>query len=133
MGVWRAAQWPPPDAVHRKEDPMSQENVNVVNHIYEAFRQGNIAAVLDSFDPGIEWVAAENSPAADHSPYHGVNQVRDGVFARIAAGFEGFKIRVDEILDAGDRVVMLGYYDGMHKATGKRFHAQVAHIWTIAA
>jgi len=28
---------------------------------------------------------------------------------------------------------MLGHYDGMHKATGKRFHAQVAHIWTIAA
>jgi ketosteroid isomerase-like protein len=112
---------------------MSEENVNVVNHIYEAFGQGNIPAVLDSFDPTIEWVAAENSPAGDHSPYHGVNQVRDGVFARIAAGFEGFKIRVDELFDARDKVVMLGYYDGMYKETGKRFHAQVAHIWTIAA
>ena len=31
------------------------------------------------------------------------------------------------------KVVMLGYYDGVPKATGKKFQAQVAHIWTIAA
>jgi ketosteroid isomerase-like protein len=28
---------------------------------------------------------------------------------------------------------MLGRYHGIRKATGKAFHAQVAHIWTIAA
>ena len=27
---------------------------------------------------------------------------------------------------------MLGYYDGVFKANGNRFQAQVAHIWTIA-
>ena len=26
---------------------------------------------------------------------------------------------------------MLGRYHGVRKATGKGFHAQVAHIWTI--
>ena len=52
---------------------------------------------------------------------------------RIVSGYEGFTIRVDELLDAGDKVVMLGYYLGARKATGKKFQAQVAHIWTIAA
>jgi ketosteroid isomerase-like protein len=112
---------------------VSQENVNVVKSIYKAFGEGDFPAVFDLFDPAIEWIAAENSPAAKGSPYHGVNEVREGVFMRIVAGFDGFAIRVDELLDAGDKVVMLGYYLGARKATGKRIQAQVAHIWTIAA
>jgi uncharacterized protein len=112
---------------------MSQANVNVVKSIYKAFGQGDIPAVFDLFDPAIEWIAAENSPAAEGSPYHGVNEVREGVFMRIVTEFDGFAIRVNELLDAGNKVVMLGYYLGARKATGKQFQAQVAHIWTIAA
>jgi len=110
---------------------MSQENIKVVKSIYQAFEQGDIPAVLNLFDPAIEWIAAENSPAAQGSPYHGLDEVREGVFMRIASGFEGFVIKVDELLDAGDRIVMLGYYLGTRKATGKKFKAQVAHIWKI--
>jgi uncharacterized protein len=108
-------------------------NMDTVNKIYSAFAVGNIPAVLDLFDPAIEWVAAENSPLADHSPYRGLNQVVEGVFTRIELEFPGLAIQVDELLDAGERVVMLGRYHGVRKATGKAFHAQVAHIWTIAA
>jgi uncharacterized protein len=88
--------------------------------------------VFALFDQDIEWIAAENSPAGPGSPYHGLNAVREGVFTRIASGYEGFTIKVDELLDAGDKVIMLGYYLGARKKTGKQFQAQVAHIWTIA-
>lgn len=110
---------------------MSQENVNVVRDIYEAFGRGNIPAVLATLDPNIEWIAANNSPYADRSPYHGVNQVLEGVFMRIGADFDGFTIKVGELLDAGDKIVMLGSYSGVVKATGKPIDAQVAHVWTI--
>lgn len=112
---------------------VSQGNIELANSIYKAFNQGDFAAVLDVLDPRIEWVAADSSPLADRSPYHGLDEVRDGVFERIAAGFPGLTIRVDELLDAGDKVVMLGVYLGVFKPTGKRIQAQVAHIWTIAA
>jgi ketosteroid isomerase-like protein len=110
---------------------MSEENVKIVKSIYRAFEQGDIPAVFNLFDPDIEWIAAENSPAAVGSPYRGLNDVREGVFMRIARGYDGFTIKVDELLDAGDKIIMLGYYLGAYKATGKRFQAQVAHIWTI--
>ena len=84
---------------------MSQANVNVVERIYEAFGRGDIPAVFEHFDPNIEWIAAENSPAAPGSPCRGLEAVRDGVFARIVSLFDGFTIRVDELLDAGDKVV----------------------------
>lgn len=111
---------------------MSQENINITNNIYEQFNQGNYRQVLDFFDADFEWVAADHSPLADRSPYHGLDEVREGVFDRIAAGFEYLRIRADEIFEAGDKVVMLGYYDGIFKANGKQFQAQVAHVWTFA-
>ena len=64
---------------------MSQANVNVVERIYEAFGRGDIPAVFEHFDPNIEWIAAENSPAAPGSPYHGSEAIREGVFARVVA------------------------------------------------
>ena len=111
---------------------MSQENIAIINRIYEAFGRRDFAAVLDMFGPKFEWVAAVNSPLADRSPYRGVDEVREGVFMRIAAGFDRLTVKVDEIFGAGDKVVALGFYDGVYKANGKRFQAQVAHIWTLA-
>ncbi|MCI0391826.1 MAG: nuclear transport factor 2 family protein [Acidobacteria bacterium] len=51
---------------------------------------------------------------------------------QIDAGFERLTVKVDEIFGAGDKVVVLGFYDGVRKANGKRFQAQMAHIWTLA-
>ena len=111
---------------------MSQENIAIINRIYGAFGQRDFAAVLDMFDPTIEWIAAVNSPLADHSPYRGLDEVREGPLMRIAAGFDRLTVKVDEIFGAGDKVVALGFYDGVYKANGKRFQAQVAHVWTLA-
>ena len=110
---------------------MSQENIKITNNIYEEFNQRNYSAVLGFFDANFEWFAADHSPLADRSPYRGLDEVREGVFKRIAAGFESLIIKPDEIFDAAGRVVMLGYYDGVFKVTGKQFQAQVAHVWTF--
>jgi uncharacterized protein len=110
---------------------MTQENYDAVLSIYSAFADGNVQAVFDRIDPDIEWIAADNSPAAKGSPYHGLDEVRDGVFGLIGAEFPELSMQVDEVLDAGDKIVVLGIYDGVRKTTGKRFHAQFAHIWTL--
>ena len=111
---------------------MSQENISVINRIYEAFGQRDFAAALDLFGSMIEWIVALNSPLADRSPYRGLDEVREQALTRIAAGFERLTVRVDEVFGAGDKVVALGFYDGVYKPNGKRFQAQVAHIWTLA-
>jgi uncharacterized protein len=58
--------------------------------------------------------------------------VRTGVFDRIAASFERLEVRVDEMFDAADRVVVLGYYDGTYRGTSLPAKSQVAHIWTLS-
>lgn len=111
---------------------MSHENIKLINQIYEAFNAGNYQLVLEYFSPDFEWVAADSSPLSDRSPYHGVEEIRESVFARIAAGFEKLIVDPDEIFSAGDKVVMLGYYDGIYRASGKQSRTQVAHIWTVS-
>lgn len=112
---------------------MSQANIELIQRVYAAFNRADIPAVLDEFSPNVRWIAADHSPLADHSPYCGLAAVREGVFLRISQNFERLTVRVDEIFAAEDRVVALGYYDGLLKSKAKSFQAQVAHLWTIAA
>ncbi len=111
---------------------MSQKSVDTIHRLYELFAKGDIPAVLDMLDPNVEWVAADNSLYADGSPYKGPQAILDNVFMRIGADWDDFSIKVNEILDAGNKVIMLGTYSGTYKSTGKPLLAQVVHVWTLA-
>ncbi len=111
---------------------MSEENVALVRGIYDAFAAGDIPGVLGRMSPDIVWNEAENFPYADRNPYRGPDAVLGGVFARIGAEWDGFAVVPEELLDAGDTIVMLGRYKGSCKATGMAQNTQVVHVWRIA-
>ena len=110
---------------------MSQENVQIVRGLYEAFARGDVPTVLGQMDQSIEWNEAENFIYADRNPYVGPQAVLEGVFMRFGSDWEGFTVTPEEWLDAGDRIVVLGTYSGTHKARGKQVRAQFAHIWSV--
>jgi ketosteroid isomerase-like protein len=111
---------------------MSTQNIETIKKVYDAFNARDYETVLSYFDPNFEWYAADNSPLADKSPYRGIDAIRTGVFDRIAAGFEKLVVVPDEIIAGeGDRVVVLGYYEGKFRGGSSEFRTQVAHIWTI--
>lgn len=110
---------------------MSQANVDLLRSLYEAFARGDGATVLGGMDPGITWNEAENFPYADGNPYVGPMAVAEGIFARIAAEWDAFRVAPEEFLDAGDTVVALGRYSGTYRATGKTINAQFAHVWRV--
>jgi ketosteroid isomerase-like protein len=110
---------------------MSEENVQVVRKIYDAFAKGDVFAVLGQLDSSIEWREADNFIYADGNPYIGPKAVLEGVFMRLGAQWENFAAVPGEILDAGERVVVLGIYTGTYKKTGKAVSAQMVHVWTL--
>lgn len=118
-------------APKRPTNQTAAENINLVKGIYKAFNTGDYQAVLGYFAPTIEWISAESSPLADASPYRGLESVRNGVFARIAATSPELKIRADEIFAVEEKVVALGYYYDFPQKSGAPVEAQVAHVWTI--
>jgi uncharacterized protein len=110
---------------------MSQENVDLVRAIYNAFAVGDVPGVLAGMSPDIVWNEAENSLYADRNPYVGPESIRTGIFARLDAEWDGFAVEPEEYLDAGDKVVVLGRYRAGFKATGKAMDAQFAHVWSV--
>ena len=109
-----------------------ESNIALIKKLYESFAARDYEAVMSNFADDFVWIAADNSPLGDQSPYHGVPAIRTGVFERIDAGFEKLVVVADEIFDAdGGRVVVLGYYHGKFSGAAEEFKTQVAHIWTI--
>lgn len=111
---------------------MSQENVDLVRGLYEAFGAGDIGAVFARMSPDIVWNEGENYPYADKNPYRGPEAIGAGVFSRFGSEWDGFAAVPEEYLDAGDTVVVLGRYRGTYKATGKAQNSQMVHVWRVA-
>ena len=111
---------------------MSLENVRIVRGVYEALGKGEVPTAVAHMDQGIEWNEAENFLYADGNPYIGPQAVLEGVFMRLGADWEEFAVMPAEWLDAGDRIMVLGIYTGLHKVTGRRVRAQFAHIWNVS-
>jgi len=106
-------------------------NSNPVRALYAAFAKGDMAAALAAMAPDIVWNEAENYPYADRNPYLGPEAVLHGVFARIGADWENFSVNSEELIDGGERIVSLGHYTGVCKATGKPMRAQFAHVFSV--
>lgn len=104
---------------------------DIVKALYDAFGMGDVPAVLDAFDPQIQWRGAENFLYADGNPYVGPQAVAEGVFQRIVSDVENFAVVPEHFVEGGDTVVVEGRYRGKMKATGTPVDAQFAHVWQL--
>jgi len=108
------------------------DNVELVARAYKLFGEGDVPAVLEMFDPEIVWDECHGFPNIEGDGiFLGPESVVKEVFAPMPELYDGFSISVDELLGAGDKVVMVGHYDGIWKETGKPFHANATHVWTV--
>ena len=84
---------------------MSQENIEIVRQVHEAFAAGGAEATRAFFAPDVlfysypEW--------AGPAEYRGHEGIR-AVLAEFTENFDAFEIEVCELHEAGDSVVMLG-------------------------
>ncbi|MDZ7615084.1 MAG: ester cyclase [Flavobacteriaceae bacterium] len=69
-------------------------NLSVIDSAYAAFAVGEIPKVLAAMDAKVIWNEAESNALADGNPYIGPDAVLNGVFARIGADHEYFKLAV---------------------------------------
>jgi len=107
------------------------QNGTIVQSFYAAMGRGDIPAAFGLLAPDIVWNEAENFLYADKNPYVGMDAVLGGLFARLAAEWEGFSAVPESIIDGGDTVVALGRYGGVYKATGAKVNAQFVHVFWV--
>jgi uncharacterized protein len=94
---------------------MSQEDVDVVRRGFEGFNRGDIEAVVDMCDPAIEWFPP--SQLSGVSNYHGHQGVREAAQDMLDV-FGALQADPEELIDAGDRVVVLFRWRGHGRGSG---------------
>ena len=104
-------------------------NIDTIRNLYASFAQGDIQAFLDLLDPAVEWTDAEGYPYG--GTYVGPQAVMDGVITPLGTEWDGYRVDIDEFLDAGDSIVALGHNSGTYRPTGKSMRAALANIWTL--
>ncbi|MEL7222375.1 MAG: tetratricopeptide repeat protein, partial [Bacteroidota bacterium] len=82
------------------------ENKAIVEGIYRAFSRGDMKAFMDALSPNVIWYEAEGNALADENPYVGRKHIMDGIFARIGAEYEYYRVEEVELHPmANDKVL----------------------------
>jgi uncharacterized protein len=85
---------------------MSQENVEVVRRLLEAWRRGEGRATLDALAPDVEWDATESTVPGLAGIYRGHAGVAE-FWRQWLAAWETIDVLRYELLDAPDKVILL--------------------------
>ena len=76
---------------------MSEQDVSTMRNAYEAFNRADIPAVLEAFDPQIEW----HEPGGGRAPqgtFNGAQSVANDVFAMVPENFDEFEAQPDAFI-----------------------------------
>jgi ketosteroid isomerase-like protein len=100
-----------------------------IQEAYRAFARGDIPAVLAVLDPQVAWTEAAGSAYA--GTHVGHDAVLQNVFAALGTDWETFLPTPTEFFDCGSAVVVLGRFDGVHRATGRAMTSRFAHVYRL--
>jgi ketosteroid isomerase-like protein len=102
---------------------MSQENVELVRRIYDAWDREESARDFIATD--VEYV--NPSYAVEPGVRHG-----RASFRVVRETYEDFRITVERFVDAGgEDVVVLGRYTGSGSGSGVRVEGEQGYVWTV--
>ncbi|QIY81005.1 nuclear transport factor 2 family protein [Chromobacterium violaceum] len=107
----------------------NRSNLDIVRATYEGKSEDNGRNLLAALAPDAEWTEAAGFPYA--GTYVGPQAIVENVFQRLGSEWDGYRAAVDRYFVDGDHVVAQGFYHGTYRATGKRFSASFAHVYTL--
>src|SRR3954471_4020516 len=107
---------------------MSERNVAVVRAIHEAWARGESPATLGLLHPDIEYV---NPPGAvEPGTRRGIAAYEEALRSMLEA-LEDVRIEVREVIDAGDRVVVLATFTARGRSSGAQLQHEDGYLWTV--
>jgi hypothetical protein len=105
------------------------DNIKVIQELYRAFREKDYDAFLRISTEDLEWVQNEGFP--NGTTHKGADEVIEGVFKANNNNWEGFDYEIEQFLDAGSSVIVIGMYAGSHRVSGKSMRAAAAHVYDL--
>src|SRR5438874_12560366 len=107
---------------------MSRANVELVRKLFEIYNERTFGENEDLIDPAMVWDMSR-AQLPDGTSYTGPSEFRDFV-ETWEEGFASEHMEAQEIIDAGDRVVVLVHHRGRGRASGIEVDQHFAMVWT---
>lgn len=107
-----------------------QQNLQIVQGIYESFGRGDMPAVLNALAEDVRWTVQ----GPDTVPYFGERRGRDGVndfFVKLGTTVEFERFEVRDFIARDARVVVFGSERGRVRQTGKSFDNDWVMVYTL--
>jgi len=105
--------------------------VDLVRAFYAAVSQGDVPGIVGLLHPDLIWTEAEGFPYYSGT-WRSPQEVIDKLLVPLTRDWDEFSAVAEDFIVEDDRVVSLGAYAGVARATGKRMRAPFAHVWRVA-
>jgi uncharacterized protein len=110
---------------------MTHENVEIVKRAIDAFNRaglGELEGAFTSYDADIRFEEDPKLPEA--GTYEGVEAVRS-YFVRFLESFEDYRFEIEQVLDAGDKVLVFNCQRGRGKGSGAPVEMHNAWLFVL--
>jgi len=104
-------------------------NLEVIQELYRAFSQKDYDAFLRICTSDLEWIQNQGFPRG--ATRQGAEAVVEEVFKAFNNDWELWSFDIEQYLDAGETVIVIGRYTGRHRLSGKSFSSPAAHVYDI--
>lgn len=106
---------------------MATEHEQLVLDVYDAYARRDVGAALSRFSPEVEFVQTDLLPWG--GSYQGIEGAKASL-GKLLTHVDS-RVEVEEIISAGDHVVVIGRTRGTARATGAAFDVRAVHVWTV--
>ena len=107
---------------------MSDENIATIRAMLDAFNRGDFDASLAYLDEAVEWHDPPDVPGA--GVHRGPEEVRE-FFVTWLAAWETYTAEAEELIDAGDQVVVVHHEWGRGKESGIEIDNRSANLFDL--
>lgn len=110
---------------------MSEQNVEIVRGVYDAWQRGDFEGALELFHENIEWFGP---PDISRSGDRGVARGHEGVRrppGRWLGTWVDYRFELRELVDFGDEVLAGGWQHGRGRGSGVEVSEEIFSVWTL--
>ncbi len=104
-------------------------SIELVALVYESLRTRNIQKLQEIVTKDVTWNITEGFPYS--GVYTGLNNVLRGFYGRLMLGLDKLNTEKARWIDAGQDVVVLGYYLMTAKGEKEEHRVRFAHTWEV--
>jgi ketosteroid isomerase-like protein len=108
---------------------MSHQNVEVVREVYAGWARGDFSGAIDLFDKDITYTTFA-AGEGDELVLHGLEAVV-GYNRQYFSYWRNYRIEAHEILDRGDKVLVIGHQYAEGKGSGVPMDMPLFAVWTF--